>query len=535
MTSNIQIETDKDRIVNTQTIPGLKVNMDNLEIASDEPNKKPRIEIPEREANRLDRFNETDSSSDAQKDTAADFKFLINPKKYNPLPKEEIAPIPEVKKSDTDSEKSRKSSRSRFSARLDGMNKDKDDSSEYKPRISTIGSSFKPFTTTSPLEEPAVSSTPNFFGTTFTTRKSVESMTEDDIRRTKSQYLDLYEKRNKDSMYSPKRLSMKNDLEEIRSELEYITVKKQKENMMGYWKRGLCMFVQSAVIVNNYANDPFDIDLSDWSKEVYWDVYRANKYDEVLEDLIDKYHQSKVPISPEWKLAFMMGSSLVWGVMQKKEEKAKIKKRLEEEKRMEEKVRSQVRDEISRMQFMQQGSSSGNVPQQQQMNRNGLQQNFSQKGRPPQSNYDVAYDQMQQMPQMSGPSTSLTDDKIMKMMEENFIDSTIALDDSSVSTSSSKLSKVSKASVKSKPSEPAASTPVKRRAGRPRKSESAVLDETTDLVTADVGNVMESLGNIESEKTITLPVGPRGAVGAKRRGRPPKNSASDNAITVERF
>lgn len=526
MTSNIQIETDKDRVVTTQPIPGLKVSMDNLEITED-VTKKPRIEIPEREPNRLPRTHDSDSSSDGQRDTGSDFKFLINPKKFNPLPKEELPAQTnnDDKRNDSASEKSKRSNHSRKS-RFSGLGErrggdsdtEKEAGSEYKPRISTIGSSFRPaFGPSSPVAEKPPAWNPF---SPFNGRKSVESMTEDDIRKMKSNYLEQYEKKNKDFQYSPKKLSMKSDLEEIRSELEYITAKRRKENMMEMWKRGLVLFVDGAVMVNNYANDPFDVDLSDWSKEMHWDVFRAGKYDEVLEDLIEKYHQSKVPIAPEWKLAFMMGSSLIFGVMQKKQEKAKMKKRMEEERRMEEKVRNQVREEISRMQFMQQQQGHEGPSMMPQPPRGGVQ-HFPQQPYRPAPPMTTS--------QMAGPSTSLSDDKILKMMEANFIDSTIALDDSSVSTGSTKSSRASRATATQDATDAAAGgvvAPVKRGRGRPRKTDISKPKEDEVSKTAD-------LTTEGGEKVITLPAP---AVPKRGRGRPPKmTQADENVITLERL
>ena len=115
-------------------------------------------------------------------------------------------------------------------------------------------------------------------------------MSSDDIRREKSHFLQAYEAKNRDNMYSRKHLTMDNDLEEIRNELEFITRKRERDNSMEMWKRGLLLFVDGwVVMVNNYANDPFDVDLGDWSKEMHWDVHRAGKYDEVLEEMVEKW------------------------------------------------------------------------------------------------------------------------------------------------------------------------------------------------------------------------------------------------------
>lgn len=581
MATNIEIETDKDRIVNTPGIP-VRINMDNIEIAVDDSSRRPRVEIPEKgysstRDKRDKRGDPSDSSSDVRstksnKDNSnMDYKFLINPKKYNPVVEKQVNSDDEKsrRRDDTDSERSKRTNttnRSRFSDKFSDKKRDDDargtnKSDEYTPRITGF-TPFKPFAT--PLDstpQPAdssVPSPPSFLGSGFSTRKSYESMDEDEIRKLKSHYLDQYEKKNKDYIYSTKKLTMKNDLEEIRSELEWITTKRRNDNNMEMWKRGLVLFVDGVVMMNTYANDPFDVDLTDWSKEMHWDVFRAGKYDEVLSDLIEKYHQSKVPIAPEWKLAFMMGSSLVFGVMQKKQEKARMKKRLEDEKRMEEKVRNQIREEIALMQFAQnsqdispQQSAAQHAQNAQAQHRAGLQHGYN-----PQSQQQQMRQQMPQIPQipqmpashqMSGPS--LSDDRIIKMMEANFIDSTINLDDSSISTGSTRASRRSTTSKQSNVSNVSPSNvrnqteqvdkPSKKR-GRPpkkEKDEDEMIPEEQGVTVGELLSNMET--NVPSEKVITLPATTtrgRGGAIVKRRGRPPKNAIdTGNVVTLDRL
>ena len=549
MTSNIEIETDKDRIVNTPSIP-LKINMDNIEIAVDDSARKPRVEIPER-SSRNTRKDSSDSSSErssSSKDNAnMDYKFLINPKKYNPIVEKEVVASDDEKsrrRNDTDSERSKRTnitSRSRFSDRRESKDDDKKND-DYAPRLSGFTSGIKPFPSLDTQSDSANvqltggQAASSFFNSTFSSRKSYDSMDEDEIRKLKSHYLDQYEKKNKDYVYSTKKLTMKNDLEEIRSEVEWITTKRRNDNNMEMWKRGLVLFVDGVVMANTYANDPFDVDLSDWSKEMHWDVFRAGKYDEVLYDLIEKYNQSKVPIAPEWKLAFMMGSSLVFGVMQKKQEKAKMKKRLEEEKRMEEKVRNQIREEISRMQFNNNGGNNvGNSMQQdshyrQQEPRNGLQHVYM----PPPAPQQV------QMPsprassgqQMTGPS--LSDDRIIKMMEANFIDSTIALDDTTISTGSTRSSKKSVTSKREETGGEQTEKQVRKR-GRPRKEPK---DESGDAVQQLPEEQTTTVNDGDgADKVITLPARGRGGAIKRGRGRPPKNAMTENAnvVTLDRL
>jgi len=533
--SKIEVETHTDRIVNTT--PSLHIDMSKVELVPDEPASKPRIEIPERLTIRPSLDSD---SSDEGKADAKEFDFAVNKKKFNPVIKETIdiknaanGPIDTqsqisvklpARPTDTDSERSKRSNRSRRSSGRDEKkdeNRDKD--SEYRPRYSSGSGSES----SSRLQQPPLN---NFLGSNmFSTRKSYEAMSSDDIRREKSHFLQAYEAKNRDNMYSRKHLTMDNDLEEIRNELEFITRKRERDNSMEMWKRGLLLFVDGVVMVNNYANDPFDVDLGDWSKEMHWDVHRAGKYDEVLEEMVEKW-RGKMPMSAEWKLVFMMGSSLVYGVMQKKQEKAQMAKRIAEQKKMEEMVKNQVSAQIAQMQFMQ--NQAPQQSQQHNMNYGGGQQQQRQQ---PQVSIPVpggGQGRYQGPPPVHRPSNfagglqgpTFSDADIMRELERNFIDSTLA-GDMSTDSSRDDRSRVSSESRRSRNKEETTAAP---RRGRPRKNkqqqEERTAEEGEDTATKE-------------EKVISVPSGstPAGVLPRRRGpGRPKKNAGENqNAVVLE--
>src|SRR4051794_29292184 len=150
--SNIQIETHKDRIVNT-SVPTLNLGTSNIELAPDDPSPKPRIEIPER----ISRPTADSDSSDEGKADVAEFNFAVNKKKFNPVVKDvdvndgkdgaRDAKDTQSQRSvrlprDSDSERSkgsrRSSGRRREEERKNDDNGNKD--SEYKPRYTTMPS-----------------------------------------------------------------------------------------------------------------------------------------------------------------------------------------------------------------------------------------------------------------------------------------------------------------------------------------------------------------------------------------------------------
>lgn len=491
MNSNIQVETYKDHIINTT--PALKIDMSNIEIASDSPHNKPRIEIPERR-----RMHDSDSSDDAN-----DYTFLVNQKKFAPRDVSDTLEKAECEKiennadnrsrSSKNSKASRTSKASRRSRRSRRSNDD-NENTEYKRRYSiarsrshspaksqrdySSGKDFiKSYSSDPKNSETAfMSQSKNFpemsgfLNSSIFGKKSTSAMTDDEIRFEKSYRLQQYETKNRDFIYSSKRLSMNNSLEEIWNELEYVTRKRDMENNMTVWKQGLLVFVDSLTALNT-TYDPFDVELTDWAKEMHWNVMRLGRYDEVLEELIEKW-RGKIPMSPELKLLFLMGSSLAFGVMTKKNEKAAMQKRMEEQRQMKEQIRQSVRAEIAKQNM----STNPKTYPSAEIDRNIPSNNLHFKG------------------------PSMTDADIIKMMEERFVDTTEA-DDSSVASS------ISTTTNKNIDEKSIQSTATKR----------AEATENT-------------------ENVITVPansISVRGTGSRRARGRPRKAYANENVVTVD--
>ena len=291
----------------------------------------------------------------------------------------------------------------------------------------------------------------NFFESNLFSRRT-NAMSEDDIRREKSFLLHEFENKNKDNMYSPKSFNMEDSLEDIKNELEFITARREMENSSIMWKRGMLLFVDSVVSVNNTWYNPFDVDLTDWSKEMHWSVFREGKFDEVIEELVRKW-RGKLSMSPEMNLIMMMGSSLAFGVMAKKREKAVLDKQKEDERRMQERIKMQVREEMSRFQQQPQQppqqyqQQPPQQPQYQQPPQQQPQYQQPQYQQPPQQQYQHQSRSPPQSPvipiqQFTGPS--ITEDDMLRFTSQ-FIDSDSesSFGGSSVSSIGSEISTIS--------------------------------------------------------------------------------------------
>ena len=234
-------------------------------------------------------------------------------------------------------------------------------------------------------------------------------------------------------------------------------------------------------------------------------------------------------MSAEWKLVFMMGSSLVYGVMQKKQEKAQMAKRIAEQKKMEEMVKNQVSAQIAQMQFMQ--NQAPQQSQQHNMNYGGGQQQQRQQ---PQVSIPVpggGQNRYQGPPPVHRPSNfagglqgpTFSDADIMRELERNFIDSTLA-GDMSTDSSRDDRSRVSSESRRSRNKEETTAAP---RRGRPRKN------KQQEERTAEGGEDTAT----KEEKVISVPSGstPAGVLPRRRGpGRPKKNAGENqNAVVLE--
>ena len=569
--------------------PNLSMGLGNLEITQEDSMptrptvslstlRSSSVEIPERR-----RAPAVDSDSSANEGDKDEFKYLANPKKYNPLAakvddKSDNSSSREKVEKDTPNDAASENSHiSRFSRKSGGAgnlpfanlfkNKNLNDAgssnsanaaaalnrdNDYKERYSAFGPQFDDIKSASAAAASSAATIPDFqqpqplfssrasnpLSSTFFQRKSDQDLTEDEIRRLKSEFLERYEKINRKRKYSPKILSMRNDLGEIRNELEYVTTRHKNGQLSTMWKHGISAVVTGIASLNDdWFKDPYELELSEWAENVTHDVHNSGNYEDVLDELIEKWHQGKLPISPEMKLLMMLGGSAFINIRNKKQQQAKLKKRLREERLMEEKMNRMFDERIRNMQ--QQPAAPSTTQGGGYQNGAGNHPLHSQV--PPPSGFQGIpvmqpthpYHDQNSIPKMKGPSLSKED--LMKKLNEQFIDSDILGDDSiSLQTDNSVRSEKSARSNVSKNS-------INDNAGvkLSEKLEEDVLDEASEQELSQLHDtdipmpVKRKVGRPRKEeppvsKTISLPV--------KKRGRPRKNPlpiGDANEITLE--
>jgi len=128
--------------------------------------------------------------------------------------------------------------------------------------------------------------------------------TYEEIQQEKQQLLFNLDRLHKQGYPPSKRYSMASSYEEIKYEHDRLKKQRDVEKSIRFSRKALMMFV-SGVEWLNTKFDPFDIKLERWSENVMENI---NDYDEVFEELHDKYGES-VKMAPELKLISMIGGS----------------------------------------------------------------------------------------------------------------------------------------------------------------------------------------------------------------------------------
>jgi hypothetical protein len=126
----------------------------------------------------------------------------------------------------------------------------------------------------------------------------------EEIQREKQKLLFNLERLQKQGYPPSKRYSMASSYEDMQFEHDRLKKQRDVEKSIKF-SRKILMAVVSGVEFLNGKFDPFDIKLEGWSENIMENV---NDYDEVFEELHDKYGES-VKMAPELKLIAMVAGS----------------------------------------------------------------------------------------------------------------------------------------------------------------------------------------------------------------------------------
>ena len=126
----------------------------------------------------------------------------------------------------------------------------------------------------------------------------------EEIQQEKQELLFKLDRLDKAGYRCSRKYSMASNLEDLK--FEYKKLKRQRDIEKSIkFSRKILMALVSGIEYLNGRFDPFDIKLNGWSENVMDGI---NDYDEVFEELHDKYSES-VSVSPELKLLMMVAGS----------------------------------------------------------------------------------------------------------------------------------------------------------------------------------------------------------------------------------
>lgn len=103
----------------------------------------------------------------------------------------------------------------------------------------------------------------------------------------------------------PRKFSMQSDLEEMKAEYHRILREKEVDSSIRFQRKMLMALVTGVEFLNTRF-DPFDVKLDGWSEQVNENI---NDYDDIFEELHDKYKSTGSKMAPELRLLMSLSGS----------------------------------------------------------------------------------------------------------------------------------------------------------------------------------------------------------------------------------
>lgn len=103
----------------------------------------------------------------------------------------------------------------------------------------------------------------------------------------------------------PRKFTLQSDIEEMRVEYNRILREKEVDASVRFQRKMLMAFVTGVEFLND-RYDPFDVHLNGWSDNVHESI---NDYDDIFEELHDKYKGSGKKMAPELRMLMSLSGS----------------------------------------------------------------------------------------------------------------------------------------------------------------------------------------------------------------------------------
>jgi len=103
----------------------------------------------------------------------------------------------------------------------------------------------------------------------------------------------------------PRKFSMQSDVEEMKAEYHRIMREKEIDASIRFQRKMIMAFITGVEFLNTRF-DPFDVKLDGWSEQVHENI---NDYDDIFEELHDKYKSTGKKMAPELRLLMSLTGS----------------------------------------------------------------------------------------------------------------------------------------------------------------------------------------------------------------------------------
>jgi len=142
---------------------------------------------------------------------------------------------------------------------------------------------------------------PTGFGSRF---QAERSRLEDELRE-KKEILYQMDRLESKGYRLPRKFSMQSELEEMRAEYHRILREKEVDASVRFQRKMMMAFVTGVEFLNTRF-DPFSVKLDGWSEQVHENI---TDYDDVFEELHEKYKSSGKQMAPELRLLMSLSGS----------------------------------------------------------------------------------------------------------------------------------------------------------------------------------------------------------------------------------
>ena len=136
-------------------------------------------------------------------------------------------------------------------------------------------------------------------------RRSEHSNTVVDSLREKKEIIYQLDRLEQRGYKIPFKFNLNSDLEEMKLEYNKLLKEKEIDSSIRFQRKMLMAFVTGSEYLNN-RYDPFAIQLDGWSEQVHDNI---NDYDDIFEELHDKYKSTGKKMAPELRLFISLSGS----------------------------------------------------------------------------------------------------------------------------------------------------------------------------------------------------------------------------------